>query len=287
MINRRQLLSGTVALAGVTAVAAASSGVRQRVHDLFDPVPEPPHPVPSGPVGPVEQGTLDSAAMGREVAYAIAYPAQVVKGLPVLLQLHGRGDDHGDAFGSHRLGAYLSEVVRQGVPPFAVVAADGGDHSYWHRRADGTDPQRMLVEELLPRLAASGLDVGRFAVGGWSMGGFGAILLAESLGRRRVAALVPDSPAVVTRWEDSGGGAFDSAEDFAAHDVLRDAHRLNGIRVRVSCGLSDPFLPGVRELLRRAPAAEHELAEGGHNVAWWQHAAPAQLAFAGRALALG
>jgi enterochelin esterase-like enzyme len=235
----------------------------------------------------VVEGTLQSAAMGREVAYEIAYPAQVVRGLPVLLQLHGRGDDHRDALGSHHLGAYLSEVVRGGVPPFVVVAADGGDHSYWHPRADGTDSQRMLVEELLPRLSASGLDVRRFAVGGWSMGGYGALLLAEALGPRRVAAVVPDSPAIVNRWQDSAGGAFDSEEDFAAHDVLELSRSLRGIPVRVSCGLSDPFLPGVQELLRRVPTAKSDIGPGGHNVAWWQHAAPAQLAFAGRALALG
>jgi pimeloyl-ACP methyl ester carboxylesterase len=287
MLNRRQLLSGAAALAGVAVVGSASSGVRRRVHDLLDPVPEPSHPLPTGPAGSVVQGTLDSTAMGREIAFDIAYPAQVVRGIPVLLQLHGRGDDHSGALGSHHLGAYLSEVVRGGVPPFAVVAADGGDHSYWHPRADGTDPQRMLVAELLPRLAASGLNIRRFAVGGWSMGGYGAILLAETLGPRRVAAVVADSPAIVTRWEDSAGGSFDSAEDFAAHDVLAGASRLKGIPVRVSCGTSDPFLPGVREFLQRVPTAEIDLGTGGHNAAWWQHAAPGQLAFAGRALALG
>jgi pimeloyl-ACP methyl ester carboxylesterase len=118
------------------------------------------------------------------------------------------------------------------------------------------------------------------------MGGYGAILLAERLGPSRVAALVPDSPALWQRWQDSAAGAFDGRADFAEHDVLADTSRLAGVPVRVSCGTSDPFLPGVKELLRRLPSAGRVIGSGGHNAAWWQHAAPGQLAFAGHALAL-
>ena len=287
MLTRRQLLGGAAGLAGVAAIGASSSGVRHRVHDLLQDVPEPPHPAPTGEVGEIVRSSFESNAMRRRVGFGIAYPAGVVVGLPVLLQLHGRGASFNDAFRRHHLDGYLSEAVRRGVPPFVVVAADGGDHSYWHRRADGTNPRQMLLEELLPQLAARGLKVGRFAVGGWSMGGYGAILLAESLGARRVAALVPDSPAIVARFEDAGGGAFDSVEDFATHDVLTHAPRLAGIPTRVTCGTSDPFIEGAREFLRRVPKAEHQLEPGGHDDSWWQHVAPSQLAFAGRALALG
>jgi S-formylglutathione hydrolase FrmB len=286
MLTRRQLLGGAVGLVGAAAVAAAVPDVRDQVRDLLESTPQPPHPVPTGPVGEVETDAFQSAAMGRLIGVGIAYPAEAVRGLPVLLQLHGRGGDHREAFEGHRLGAFLSDVVRQGVPPFVVVAPDGGDHSYWHPRADGTNPQRMLVEELLPRLAARGFLVDRFAVGGWSMGGYGAILLAEVLGAARVAALVPDSPAVVRRWQDVGQGAFDSAADFARHDVLQHTAQLTGIPTRVTCGTSDPFIGGARELLRRLASAERQLEPGGHDTAWWQHVAPAQLAFAGRALAL-
>ncbi|HUR14366.1 MAG TPA: alpha/beta hydrolase-fold protein [Mycobacteriales bacterium] len=287
MLNRRQLLGGLAGVAGATVVGASSSGVRRRVHELLEPAPEPLHPVPVGAVGSLVEDTFASAAMRRDVSFTTAYPGEVVAGLPVLLQLHGRGDDHRDAFRAHHLDAFLSDAVRRGVPPFAVVAPDGGDHSYWHRRAGGLDPLRMVVDELLPRLARKGLVVDRIAVGGWSMGGYGALLLAETLGRSRVAALVPDSPAVFRGWEDAAGGAFDSREDFDAHDVLARADELAGIPTRVTCGTADPFLGQVRELLRRVPAAERQLEPGGHDSAWWQHVAPAQLAFAGRALALG
>ncbi len=199
--------------------------------------------------------------------------------------MHGRGDDHADALGSHQLGAFLSDAVRRGVPPFAVVAVDGGASSYWHRRRDGTDPQQMVLAELLPMLAAQGLRTERLALGGWSMGGYGALLLAQQLGPSRVAACVPDSPALFLSAGESSSGAFDGKDDVAHHDVLAHAGRLAGIPVRVSCGTDDPFLLGVRRLLAAVPAAQSDIAAGGHNVDWWQHAAPGQLAFAGRRLA--
>jgi pimeloyl-ACP methyl ester carboxylesterase len=282
MLTRRQLLGGAVRLAGASALGLAAPDVRER---LWGP-PQPPHPVPEGPVGSLVESSFRSPALRRRVGFGIAYPGEVVAGLPVLLQLHGRGADHRAAFRMNHLNAFLSEAVRRGVPPFVVVAPDGGADSYWHPRADGTNALKMLVRELLPLLAARGLKVDRFAVGGWSMGGYGSILLAEALGPDRVAALVPDSPAVFRRWEDTTQGAFDSPGDFRLHDVLTHTPRLAGIPTRVTCGTSDPLIDGVRELLRRLPAAERELGPGGHDPAWWQHVAPDQLAFAGRHLAV-
>jgi S-formylglutathione hydrolase FrmB len=228
-------------------------------------------------------GTFASAKMNRAIGWAIGYPAGSTQGdaLPVLLVLHGRGGNHREVLGSHALGSFLSAAVRSGTPPYAVVAVDGGDHSYWHQRASGVDPPAMIADELFPVLAGRGLRTDRFAVGGWSMGGYGALLLAERLGPSRIAAVAVDSPALWTRAGDSAAGAFDGRADFLAHDVLADHQHLAGIPVRVACGTSDPFVPGVRALLRSRPQTEHDLSPGGHNLAFWQHAAPRQLAFVG------
>lgn len=288
MLSRRSLLLGWggLALAG-TAVVLESPPLRHAARSLVQPEPIPPHPVPHGPVGELVSGSFASHAMARTVGWSVAYPHGSTPGtaLPLLLVLHGRSNDHRDAFGSHRLGSFLSAAVRSGVPAFAVGSVDGGEHSYWHRRVSGEDPQAMILTELLPMLAARGLRTERLALGGWSMGGYGALLLAERLGRLRVAAVAVDSPALWSRWQDSAPGAFDGPRDFATHDALAGAGSLTGIPVRVSCGTSDPFLPGVKVLLAAVPSALDDLAPGGHTVQWWQHAAPAQLAFVGRALA--
>ncbi|MCW2598195.1 MAG: putative esterase [Frankiales bacterium] len=284
MLTRRHLLLGT----GVLALggAAAVPGLRDHAALLVHPVPVPPHPVPTGPVGPLLSGSFASKAMGRVVGWSLAYPVGSAPGaaLPVLLELHGRGADHAESFSTHHLDRFLSAAVRAGLPPFAIASVDGGEHSYWHRRPAG-DPQTMLLDEFLPLLRSRGLRVDRLALGGWSMGGYGALLLAERLGRSRVAAVAVDSPALWTQWKDSAPGAFDGPQDFAAHDVLASVRALAGIPVRVSCGTSDPFIGGVRAFLDRVPTAGHDLGPGGHTVQWWLHAAPGQMAFVGHALA--
>jgi enterochelin esterase-like enzyme len=240
--------------------------------------------IPGGnPRASVVSGSFSSVARKAPTGWSIAYPPGSGDGatLPFLLVLHGRGDDHRAVLGSHGLGGFLAEAVRHGTPPFAVVAVDGGDHDYWHPRTSGVDAQKMLLDELLPLVASHGLRVDRFAVGGWSMGGYGALLLAEKLGPDRIAAVAVDSPAIWQRAGETAPGAFDSAADFARHDVLRGVAALGQIPVRVTCGTADPFLPGVRALLAAVPRAEHDIAAGGHDVAWWRHAAPGQLAFVG------
>lgn len=290
LISRRTLLLGAASGVGLGIVGFAL-GVptsRHELQRLVRPVPEPPYTVPLSPGGSEIEGSIASKAMGRVIGWSIAYPAGSRPGsrLPVLLVLHGRANDHRDALGGHALGAFLTAAVEAGSPSFAVVAADGGDHSYRHQRSSGEDPQAMIVDELLPMLESRGLRTDRVGLGGWLMGGYGALLLAEVLGAARVAVVAVDSPALWTRSSDTAPGAFDGRDDFNAHDVIARHGRLAGIPVRVACGTSDPFLPGVKAFLAKMPEVQSDLSPGGHDIAFWQHAAPAQLAFAGQHLAL-
>ena len=207
-------------------------------------------------------------------------------GLPVCLVLHGRGDDHRAAVDLLHLDRALATVTHQGAPPIALVAMDGGDHTYWHRRADGDDPQRMLTDELLPRLAATGMRTSRFALFGWSMGAYGSLLLAETLGRSRVAFVAVDSPALWLSPGASADGAFDNREDFLRNDVFSGRPKLAGIPVRVMCGKSDPFVAATHVFVQGVPdLVAAEFPAGKHDGAFWKSTAVAQLAPLARALA--
>ena len=158
------------------------------------------------------------------------------RGLPVCLVLHGYSDDHRAATKLVHLDRALATMKRQGVPPIALVAMDGGFDTYWHRRVYGDDPQRMLLDELLPRLNAAGMQTSRIGLFGWSMGVHAVLLLGEKLGPSRVAFIAADSPAL---WLDPGlsaPGAFDDREDFIRNDVFAGRPKLAGIPVRVMCG---------------------------------------------------
>ncbi len=220
------------------------------------------------------------ARPGVTVTYDVLLPPghAAPSGLPVCLVLHGRGDDHRAAVELLHLDRTLAEVVRAGAPPFALVAVDGGTDNYWHRRASGDDAPAMLVNELLPRLSAQGLRTTRFAAFGWSMGGYGALLLAERLGRARVAFVAVDSPALWLRPGDSAPGAFDNAEDFERNDVFPRRQQLAGIPVRVMCGQSDFFVAATRVFVKGIPdlvAADFPV--GGHTPELWRATAAAQL----------
>jgi len=283
------LLAGAAG-ATVVAVAGVAEGPRiwRHADAALNPAPQPTYAIPRVQAGGIVTGAFTSAARnGARVRWAVAYPpgAATDESLPVALVLHGRGDNSADAFGSHALDRFLADAVHSGTPPFALASIDGGDHSYWHRRADGEDPQRMLLEEFLPMLHNRGLRTDRIGLSGWSMGGFGALLLAERLGRAGCAAVAVDSPALWLHAGDSAPGAFDGAADYARNDVYAGRPRLSGVPVRVAIGTSDPFYVAAKAFvagLTPRPATDFSI--GGHTLAFWRHSAPAQLRFLGRHL---
>lgn len=234
---------------------------------------------------PSTSGTFVSRARkGREVGWTIAAPASDTA-LPVVVALHGYGDDHADFFGQH-LGydRFLAAHITAGGAPFAIASVDGGNR-YWHRRADGDDPASMVVDEFLLLLARRGFDTARLGLTGYSMGGYGALHLAGVLGSSRVRAVSAISPALWTQAGETARGAFDDPEDFRANTVLGRQRSLDGVAVRVDCGTGDGFEPAVRTYVdgfATAPAGGFEA--GGHTTAYWRRLAPQQLTFLGRHL---
>jgi len=294
-VSRRRLLTGGAAL--TVAAVAGAVGVEDRVlpgrtwayaHLGLD---GPAGRIPDVAPGRLVSGSFVSRArLGRRVGWGVAYPPGAPRSasLPVVVVLHGRGGDHTSAFG-HNLGLdrFLAQATSRGVPPFAVAAVDGGD-TYWHARGSGEDAAAMVVDELLPLLAGQGLRArrsDRVGLLGWSMGGYGALAIAGALGADRVAAVVAESPALWTSYDDTAPGAFDDAADFARHTVVGHPVGLRGIDVRIDCGTGDPFYPVVRDYvasLRPAPAGGFE--PGGHTMGYWRRMAPPQLAFLGHHL---
>ena len=242
------------------------------------------------PPGPQRSGSFYSAARRTTVGYTVGYPPGHRPGdrLPLVIALHGFGGDHTDALS----GITPSQAVAlkpdgTPLPPMALVTVDGGD-GYWNPHP-GDDPQAMLVEELIPRCqrAGLGLGVGKIGVLGISMGGYGAILLAEKY-PRLIGAVAAISPAIWTSYaqaRSANAGAYASAADFAADDAVTHASALAKIPVRVASGSDDPFFPGVQALARALPkSAEVYLGGGCHTDAFFSAQEPASLAFLARHL---
>ncbi len=207
--------------------------------------------------------------------WAIARPPGETGALRPIIALHGKGQDAaGVMAGGVEQG--LAEAVAAGLPPFAVVSVDGGG-SYWHKRTSGEDSGAMVLDELLPMLGEQGLDTSRVAFLGWSMGGYGALLLGSRLGPARTAAICAVSPAL---WPSSGAaapGAFDSADDYASNSVWGQP-ALGSIPVRIDCGNSDPFYSATKQFIVQLPnPPAGGFSPGGHDGGFWSSQLPAEL----------
>jgi enterochelin esterase-like enzyme len=221
-------------------------------------------------------GSFISAARGGiETNWAIARPPGHPLTLRPVIALHGR-DSNATEVMDLGIADGLARVVKAGLPPFAVVSVDGGN-TYWHRRASGADSGAMVLTELLPMLATQGLDISRVAFMGWSMGGYGALLLGARLGPARTAGICAVSPALWTSYLQTDDGAFDSSDDWATNTVF-GLRQLESIPIRVDCGTSDRFYEASRQFVAQLqkPAAGG-FSPGGHDGAYWHRQLPDEL----------
>ncbi|OBK83929.1 esterase [Mycolicibacter heraklionensis] len=264
-LSRRAVLRAGAVLGAAGALGASS---------LLSARPTQAAPLQAAPT--MTTGSFASAARGGITTnWAIARPPGQTGALRPLIALHGKGSDAATVMaGGVEQG--LAEAVDAGLPPFAVVAVDGGG-SYWHRRSSGEDSGAMVTDELLPLLAEQGLDTSRVGFIGWSMGGYGALLLGGRLGPRRTAAICAVSPALWLTPGATAPGAFDGASDFAANSVF-GMPALASIPIRVDCGNGDPFYSATQAFIAQLPnPPAGGFSPGGHDGSYWSSQLPAEL----------
>jgi enterochelin esterase-like enzyme len=297
--RRRMLTLGlapaaALAAAGVTGLELISRGILpgKAMLDTLDGACSVPGPaLEFSPPGPSSSRTFYSAARRRTVGYTIAYPPGHRAGdqLPLVVMLHGYGANHADALvGMSPAQAVALQVDGGPLAPMALVTVDGGN-GYWNPHP-GDDPMAMVTGELIPlcRRLGLGRPPRRIAMMGISMGGYGALLLAEKH-PHLIAAVAAISPAIWTSYaqaQEANAGAYASAAAFAANDAVTHASALAHVPVRVASGYDDPFYPGVRALARALPAAAVvDFAKGCHTGAFFTAQQPPSLAFLARHLA--
>jgi enterochelin esterase-like enzyme len=258
--NRRRF-AVVVALAAVIAivVAASGSGRSPRVH--------------TGSTEAHGATILRYAIRSRYVHQVLPQTAVAPPGggagRPLLVFLHGRG---GDGNESNSNGPFYAALAAQGARAPDVVFPNGGDHSYWHARSSG-DWARYVLDEVIPeavrRLRA---DPRRVAIGGISMGGFGAYDVAR-LRPREFCAVGGHSAALWTRAPETAPGAFDDAADFGRHDLIalaraRGAAPWRSAALWLDGGSADPFRATDDALARALHVTIHHWA-GGHDATYW------------------
>jgi len=273
-LTRRQVLRW--GLGGAVVVVAAGTGGyelvehgvlpgRQELDQIDGACSVAAPPWHFAPLGPSLSGSFVSGARDRTVGYTVAWPPGHSKGdeLPLIVMLHGYGANHRNALaGMSPAQAVALLVDGRPLPPMAMVTADGGG-GYWNPHP-GDDPMAMVVDELIPMCRDLGLGRPPRRIGtmGISMGGYGALLLAEKH-PKLFAAVAAISPAV---WTSYGQAQAANA----------------GVPVRVASGLSDPFHPGVVALSQTLPiGAVVDISPGCHTGDFFNAQEPPSLAFLG------
>lgn len=277
VVARRRLVALLALAAVVVAVVLVVRAVRE-VARGYDP---------QG--ASVSHAELRSEAVpDRTLRQTYVAPAGGASGRPLLVFLHGRGGNGADSNLSDELFAALGQLGERAP---AIVFPDGGEASYWHDRDDGAWARYVLREAIPAAVRRLHADPRRIAIGGISMGGFGAYDLAR-LAPGRFCAVGGHSAAIWQQAGDSAAGAFDDAEDFAAHDLIAaaktDAASWRGIPLWLDGGEDDPFRAGDDAFARALRAGGAEVTRrvwpGAHEGDYWRAHMGDYLRFYARAL---
>ena len=232
--------------------------------------------------------TIDSPLVHQSLPVAAVVPAGASAGpRPLLIFLHAKGQDQN----SNLDDAFYAALARLGPRAPDVVFPYGGADSYWHTRKGAAWGAYVLDEVIPEAVKRLGADPKRIAIGGISMGGFGAFDLAR-LRPREFCAVGGHSPAMWVSAAQTPAGAFDDARDFALNNVIglvRRGDPYRGMAVWVDVGTQDPFRAAdttfVDALRHRGQPVDFHVWTGGHDQAYWDSHWGDYLAFYANALA--
>jgi S-formylglutathione hydrolase FrmB len=217
---------------------------------------------------------------------------------PLLVLLHGRNDRTGpyslmppktgpESMLSDALFAGLAELG-QDAP--VVVLLNGGQHSWYHDRRSGRWASMILDDAIPDAIRRFHARPGRIAIGGISMGGYGALHLA-ALRPQEFCAVGGHSAALYESYKASAPVAFDNAADFARNDVFKAARkgRFHRMPVWIDGGSEDAFHNAdaafVSVLRARGVGVNYRVWPGAHTASYWRAHMGEYLRFYASALA--
>ena len=233
---------------------------------------------------------VDSEAVGRALDVSVIAPdAGAKEKQPLLVFLHGAGGSHESFVANEAVLGTLAELGAEAP----VVAFPEGEESWWHDRASG-EWGRYVVKEVIPAVTRKfGTDPRRVAIGGISMGGYGAYHLGLTY-PDRFCAVGGHSAGLWLDPSEEYPGAFDDQADYEANDVIAavetDPNAFDKTPVWNDYGDQDWFVPGnaafvtALESSSETPLTAH-VWPGGHDTTYWDTHWPQYLRFYAKSLA--
>ncbi|HEV8481959.1 MAG TPA: alpha/beta hydrolase family protein [Blastocatellia bacterium] len=289
-MRRRKRMAASI-LAALVLLACAA----------FNAFPQTPQQPAVASEPHVDYSSLPSAALGRELKFAVllppSYEKETKRRYPVLYFLHGMNGSEGE-FQRRGVAAAIGKLRDDGKIGEFIVVAPAGQNSFYLNAKNGVRYEDAIIQDLIPFVEktyrALGTQAGR-AIQGLSMGGFGALTLAFkhpemfSSVTAHSSALLPELPNTSgsdRRSQFIGslvGNIFGNPPDeafFRANNPLylaesnATAIKKSGIKVYFDVGEQDRYgFQGANQifderLTKAGIAHEYHMFPGGHG---WEY----------------
>ncbi len=237
-----------------------------------------------------------SALLGKKTAMNVLLPETGEPPFPVFYLLHGRSDDYTAWLVNTRIESYAGRY------PMIVVMPDGYLGFYTDIEG-GPAYARHIGEELVDlvdRTFPTRAERAGRAIGGLSMGGYGALRVGL-VHRNRFSSVHSHSGALMHGSRPAVDGrehiypeVFGTDPQGTAHDLCRlaaDAAKAGDApAIRIDCGVDDFLIEdnrAYREALRKTGMPHtYEEHEGAHDWDYWDRHIPSALAFHARNLGI-
>lgn len=255
----------------------------------------------------MESLSFESSLLGRSVKYSVILPSSYYsenKAYPVVYLLHGLGDDETSWLEYGRVEQLCRSAEKAGTLPPMIFVMPQAFRTYYVNDYKGTFPyQDMFVQELVPHIDKEFRTIpapAQRAVLGYSMGGFGAMILhlkhpgifgsAAPLSmsvRTDGQYMEEEAPA----WDEQWGRLF-GGEGTYGSDRITGYYRLNNpfhlfpsmsdaqkqsTRIYMVNGDEEQTLCRSNETLHilmheHGIPHEYRVVDGGHSFTVWQQA---------------
>lgn len=213
-----------------------------------------------------------SEALGKWTTYNVLLPDVGEGPYPVVMQLHGLSDDC-DAW------LQRSNIVRHAAEyPMAIIFPDGGTHCYvnWQgsERVGKANYEDLVVNDIPSHMRRHfNVTEGPWAIGGLSMGGWGALHLGMAHSEM-FASIWAHSSKI--DWATTGWN-LSLLEDPATLDLRAQIDRAREVghlpTLSFDCGVDDELIEESRALHEWLDdrGIDHHYAEhpGGHEWDYW------------------
>ena len=239
--------------------------------------------------------TVKSPALGGRGDVTVWVPAsQQIDTLLILL--HGVYNSHwawSRKGGVHRVAQGLVDAAE--ISPLVIAMPSDGlvrDGSAYLTFPSGQDVETWIVDEVpaIAQMAAPNLTPNaKIAIGGFSMGGYGALRLAAKFPNRFCSV---SAHSAITDIHEMGSFVTETMSDYLACATIEELspvywmrkHRDRLPRIRFDCGIDDVLIEGNRAFhaALEGDGISHIYEEfhGGHDWPYWQEHVAGTLRFA-------